>query len=81
MSRKRRREEEAPNNDRIRPGKNKRLNELKLQVQKLSLKLAVLETMYELEKIRRSNLVEEVINLSSLTDVNNLVRNLKLKNS
>ena len=47
MTRKRRQTDEEAANDRIRPGKNKRLNELKCQVQSLSLKLAVLETIHE----------------------------------
>ena len=79
MTRKRRQTDEEVANDRLRPGKNKRLNELKCQVQSLSLKLAVVETMYELEKIRRNNLIEKVIKLNSVTEVQNLVKDLKLK--
>ena len=79
MARKRRQTNEEVTNGRIRTGKNKRLNELKCQAQSLSLKLAVLETMYELEKIRRNNLIEKVIKLNSITEVQNLVKNLELK--
>ena len=60
-------------------GKREREKELKIKLNKLRLRLGVVETMLQLEVIRRQNIIEEIIKISSFSDLENLIINFKLK--
>ena len=53
------------------------MEDLRKQVDELRLKLAVLETLHNLETIRRNNLVDDILKLSSMDDLKNLIKTLK----
>ena len=62
---------------RRRPGTQRRMEDLRKQVDELRLKLAVLETLHNLETIRRNNLVDDILKLSSMDDLKHLIKTLK----
>ena len=68
----------SPGN-RKRKGKREREADLKKQVKRLQLRLAVLETTYQLEIVRRQNIVEEILTISSLEELKTLRKSLKSK--
>ena len=53
------------------------MDDLRKEVDELYLKLAVLETLHNIEIIRRSNLVEDILNLNSMEDLKNLIKTLQ----
>ena len=62
---------------RKRPGTQRRIDDLKKQVDELRLKFAVLETIHSIEIIRRNNLIEDILKLNSMHDLKNLIKTLK----
>ena len=63
-----------------RRGKREREGDLGKQLKKLRLQLCLLDTMYRLEVIRRQCLVEEILNVASLEELQELKKSLKLPN-
>ena len=63
----------------VRWGKQEREKELKITLDKIRLRLGIVETMLKIEIIRRDNLVQEILRISSMTDLESLIKNFRLK--
>ena len=62
---------------RERRGKREREGDLGKEVKKIRLQLGLLDTMYRLEVIRRQSLAEEIMNVASLEELQELKKSLK----